>query len=187
MAIGRLVGVLPRGAGLAAGETGRNTATAWFLPDGDGHGWLSPIVWSAPAARCVRGGVAFFCLAGGGLARGFAGFAAVPCGLGVSDCRAVFLKSPICECWIHILGWGALRAVFGVACGALVLSLFLRGWLFLAFLSVCWRCLWLYFCGVGLSLLCYRSISDAPVRGGTYFLCRRKESKQRKRAHTASP
>ena len=27
----------------------------------------------------------------------------------------------------------------------------------------------------------------APVRGGTYFLCRRKESKQRKRTHTASP
>jgi hypothetical protein len=26
----------------------------------------------------------------------------------------------------------------------------------------------------------------APVRGGTYFLCRRKESKQRKRAHTAN-
>ena len=27
----------------------------------------------------------------------------------------------------------------------------------------------------------------APVRGGTYFLCRRKESKQRKRANTVSP
>ncbi|MFP3274878.1 MAG: hypothetical protein RXR52_28735, partial [Paraburkholderia sp.] len=40
--------------------------------------------------------------------------------------------------------------------------------------------------GVGLSLFCYRSISVAPVRGGTYFLCRRKESKQRKRAATAS-
>ncbi|MEM5346030.1 hypothetical protein, partial [Paraburkholderia azotifigens] len=26
----------------------------------------------------------------------------------------------------------------------------------------------------------------APVRGGTYFLCRRKESKQRKRANTAN-
>jgi len=30
------------------------------------------------------------------------------------------------------------------------------------------------------------SICVAPVRGGTYFLCRRKESRQRKRAHTAS-
>ena len=40
--------------------------------------------------------------------------------------------------------------------------------------------------GVGLSLHCYRSISLAPVRGSTHFLCRRKESKQRKRAHTAS-
>jgi hypothetical protein len=29
--------------------------------------------------------------------------------------------------------------------------------------------------GVGLSLICYRSVSVAPVRGGTYFLCRRKE------------
>jgi hypothetical protein len=36
------------------------------------------------------------------------------------------------------------------------------------------------------SALCFRSASVAPVRGGTYFLCRRKESKQRKRAHTAS-
>jgi hypothetical protein len=27
----------------------------------------------------------------------------------------------------------------------------------------------------GLSLICYRYISVAPVRGGTYFLCRRKE------------
>jgi hypothetical protein len=41
-------------------------------------------------------------------------------------------------------------------------------------------------CGVGLSLHSYRSISFAPVRGGTYFLCRRKESRQRKRAATAS-
>ncbi|MGF6666050.1 hypothetical protein QF000_007718 [Paraburkholderia atlantica] len=33
---------------------------------------------------------------------------------------------------------------------------------------------------VGLSLLCYRSISVAPVRGGTYFLCCCKESRQRR-------
>jgi hypothetical protein len=32
-------------------------------------------------------------------------------------------------------------------------------------------------CGVGLSLLSYRSVGFARVRGGTYFLCRRKESK----------
>jgi hypothetical protein len=37
------------------------------------------------------------------------------------------------------------------------------------------------------SALCLRFASVAPMRGGTYFLCRRKESKQRKRAHTASP
>ena len=37
------------------------------------------------------------------------------------------------------------------------------------------------------SAFSYRLASVAPVRGGTYFLCRRKESKQRKRAHTASP
>jgi hypothetical protein len=47
-------------------------------------------------------------------------------------------------------------------------------------------CSWLFACGVGLSLHSYRSISFAPVRGGTYFLCRRKESRQRKRAATAS-
>ena len=40
--------------------------------------------------------------------------------------------------------------------------------------------------GVGLSLFCFWSISFAPVRGSTHFLCRRKESKQRKRAHPAS-
>jgi hypothetical protein len=38
----------------------------------------------------------------------------------------------------------------------------------------------------GLSLFCFWFIGVAPVRGGTYFLCRRKESKQRKRAATAS-
>ena len=36
------------------------------------------------------------------------------------------------------------------------------------------------------SALCFWFARVAPVRGGTYFLCRRKESKQRKRAHTAS-
>jgi hypothetical protein len=41
--------------------------------------------------------------------------------------------------------------------------------------------------GVGLSLNLLWSIGVAPVRGGTYFLCRRKESKQRKRLHTANP
>ncbi|WP_210237169.1 hypothetical protein, partial [Mesorhizobium sp. M3A.F.Ca.ET.174.01.1.1] len=48
---------------------------------------------------------------------------------------------------------------------------------------------WMGLLGVdplGLSLNSRRSIGVAPVRGGTYFLCRRKESKQRKRAHTAS-
>ena len=39
--------------------------------------------------------------------------------------------------------------------------------------------------GVGRSLVCYRSIRFAPVRGSTYFLCLRKESRRRKRAHTA--
>jgi hypothetical protein len=43
-------------------------------------------------------------------------------------------------------------------------------WVFLACAA-----LWLFACGVGLSLICYWSISVAPVRGGTYFLCRRKE------------
>jgi hypothetical protein len=42
--------------------------------------------------------------------------------------------------------------------------------------------------GVGLSLNSLWCISVAPVRGGTYFLCLpcRKESRQRKRLHTAS-
>jgi hypothetical protein len=50
-------------------------------------------------------------------------------------------------------------------------------WMFWPFLAV-------FF---GLSLLCFWFACVAPVRGGTYFLCRRKESKQRKRAATASP
>jgi len=50
---------------------------------------------------------------------------------------------------------------------------FRRGWSFRAF-------------GFGLSLMSLWSIGVAPVRGGTYFLCRRKESKQRKRLHTAN-
>ena len=37
------------------------------------------------------------------------------------------------------------------------------------------------------SAICCPASCVAPVRGGTYFLCRRKESKLRKRAHTASP
>jgi hypothetical protein len=41
--------------------------------------------------------------------------------------------------------------------------------------------LWLFAFGVGLSLFSCRSICTAPVRGGTHFLCGRKESKQRKR------
>ncbi len=45
---------------------------------------------------------------------------------------------------------------------------------------------WLADWGFGLSLRSRWSISVPPVRGGTHFLCRRKESKQRKRAHTAS-
>jgi hypothetical protein len=37
------------------------------------------------------------------------------------------------------------------------------------------------------SAIFFRDSCVAPVRGGTYFLCRRKESRQRKRAHTANP
>jgi hypothetical protein len=60
---------------------------------------------------------------------------------------------------------------------------------FLGFGCWFWFCraaVCLCFCGVGLSLFCFWFISVAPVRGGTHFLCRRKESKQRKRAATAS-
>jgi hypothetical protein len=57
----------------------------------------------------------------------------------------------------------------------------LRRWPFLVPVSsLVFSCLlgglvWLCFYGVGLSLICYWFISVAPVRGGTYFLCRRKE------------
>jgi hypothetical protein len=52
-----------------------------------------------------------------------------------------------------------------------------------------WFWFWFWFVLFVLSLasaVCFWSASVAPVRGGTYFLCRRKESRQRKRAHTAS-
>jgi hypothetical protein len=62
------------------------------------------------------------------------------------------------------------------------------------FLFCFWRigcALWLFAYGVGLSLFSCRSICTAPVRGGTYFLCGRKESRQRKRltppAYRCSP
>jgi hypothetical protein len=38
---------------------------------------------------------------------------------------------------------------------------------------VCFLCFGLFAWGFGLSLFSYWSISVAPVRGGTYFLCRR--------------
>ena len=45
----------------------------------------------------------------------------------------------------------------------------------------------LFACGCWcLFVLCYWSICVRPVRGGTHFLCRRKESMQRKRAQTAN-
>ena len=45
----------------------------------------------------------------------------------------------------------------------------------------------LVFWSFGLSLLCYRSISVPPVRGGTYFsLPAAKKSRQKKAAQTAS-
>jgi hypothetical protein len=46
---------------------------------------------------------------------GFACLATVPCGLGVVNCKAVFLKSPICECGTHILGWSAAHGFCGFA------------------------------------------------------------------------
>jgi hypothetical protein len=56
---------------------------------------------------------------------------------------------------------------------------------FEVFLSATQSLFW-FFVAVVASAISFRVASVAPVRGGTYFLCRRKESKQRKRAHTAS-
>ncbi|ABE32771.1 hypothetical protein Bxe_A0160 [Paraburkholderia xenovorans LB400] len=49
-----------------------------------------------------------------------------------------------------------------------------------------WFLFWFCCLGFGLFLICLWSISVAPVRGGTYFLCRGKESRQRKPLYTAS-
>src|SRR6516225_1829736 len=65
-----------------------------------------------------------------------------------------------------------------------LIFLCLRRWLVLVVLLFRWHPLW-----------CLRGAGVAPMRGGTYFLCpprglpsgrQRKESKQRKRAHTAN-
>src|ERR1700733_4543380 len=58
----------------------------------------------------------------------------------------------------------------GVVCGLLLVGCCL--WVVACGLLLAGS-LWLSAYGVGLSLHCYRSIRFAPVRGGTYFLCRR--------------
>jgi hypothetical protein len=103
----------------------------------------------------VRRGVAFFASLAAWIA-GFASLATVPCGVGVSDCRAVFLKYVSVELivwdwrcagpfggfclaggfvgWL-VLFWVLLVFLVGltvVACGALVLVVVLR-----AFASPC--------------------------------------------------
>ncbi|WP_205811083.1 hypothetical protein, partial [Burkholderia sp. Ac-20365] len=65
---------------------------------------------------------------------------------------------------VHTMG-------FGLVWFGLVFGFVLRRWCGLLLLSLA-------------SAFCLWSASVAPVRGGTYFLCRRKESKQRKRANT---
>jgi hypothetical protein len=77
------------------------------------------------------------------------------------------------------------------ACGASYCLVCLRCWPFLAFLVVCLpaapRFVWCAY-GVGLSLHCYRSISFAPVRGGTYFsLPAAKKSRQKKAGSNRQP
>jgi hypothetical protein len=73
-----------------------------------------------------------------------------------------------------VLGFSCwLVGLFGAALGCLLMAL-----AFPAGLLVCWRRTWLFSYGVGLSLHSYRSISFAPVRGGTYFLCRRAAAKK---------
>src|SRR5277367_7061131 len=73
--------------------------------------------------------------------------------------------------WIVVVGmllsgfWGLLKVLLGVDFFALQAG-FLPA-------APWFR---LFACGGGLSLLSYRSIRFAPVRGDTYFLCRRKES-----------
>jgi hypothetical protein len=71
-----------------------------------------------------------------------------------------------------------LGFLFAYGIGVLILVYF--------FMPVVGFGLVLYACGVGLSLICNWSISVAPVRGRHLLLCRRKESKQRKRLHTAN-
>jgi hypothetical protein len=74
------------------------------------------------------------------------GFFSLTVRVGV-DCRAVFWKSPICECLIHIMGFGPAGGLFcGFACGSGIflillsagrfLSVFLGLWPFLVLLVV---------------------------------------------------
>jgi hypothetical protein len=103
---------------------------------------LSPIVWSSrPRLLGARRFWTLFALQAALIRARRVGFLAVLCRLGASDCRAVLFKSPICECCIHIMGFGRwARVLGGLPAAPWVRLLFLRCWPFLAFLSVCLRC-----------------------------------------------
>jgi hypothetical protein len=112
---------------------------------------LSPIVWSSrPRLLGARRFWTLFALQAALIRARRAGFLAVPCRLGASDCRAVLFKSPICECCIHIMGFCRWRGFWGVCLRRLGF--------------VCCSC------GVDLSLLSYWFACVAPVRGGTSYL-----------------
>ena len=55
------------------------------------------------------------------------------------DCRAVFWKSPICECLIHIMGFGPAGGLcWGFACGGGIFLSLLSAWRFLSVLLGRW-------------------------------------------------
>src|ERR1700761_485936 len=112
MAIGRLVGYYRAGPAWRPEERERTRQVRASCLTVMGMAGCLRSLWSAPAALCSCGGVWPFFASLAAWFAGFAGLATVPYGLGVPNCRAVFLKSPICECRIHIMGFNAAHGCF---------------------------------------------------------------------------
>jgi hypothetical protein len=102
-------------------------------------------------------------------------------------CSCVLLRASVLVGWI-VLYWRAAR--WGEKKGEFRLSLwfgFLGGWSFVFVLAGGFLLAplgWLLFVSAGGSSLAPRGAGVAPVRGGTFFLCRGKERRQRKPLET---
>ena len=153
----------------------------WALAFPCFHGGLLalPLCRAAVGFGCFLRALAFPCVHGGLLALPLCGAALTFFAAAKKVSKESGLTPPVLK-WVPWLGGGSgASGISAFAHSALVTSCLMAG-------CFGWEPPWVCSLGVGLSLCSRWSIGVAPVRGGTYFLCLRKESKQRKRAHTAS-